>query len=124
MITQDQINKFKKLEAHQVNSDKISFDSLKVVYLDVPAKIHFPKLKDESGKVKKDEDGHDARSTTSDGWLFTFSELGTSQVVKAVLPKKYTLEMNDWYIVSGKGYRMRNSNIIYLDEACHIKNYQ
>lgn len=93
-----------------------------VVYLGADVTQHFPKLKDDNGKTVKDEEGKDKRSETSDGFTHTFSEVGTSKVVKIVCPKKLNLEMLTAYQVSGFGYSM--GSMLYIDEGSKVVLYQ
>lgn len=93
-----------------------------VVYLGADVTEHFPKLKDAQGKTVKDEEGKDKRSDASDGFTHTFSEVGTSKVVKIVCPKKLNLEMLTAYQVSGFGYSM--GSMLYIDEGSKITLYQ
>ena len=93
-----------------------------VVYLGADITAHFPKVKDASGKAVKDDNGKDLRSDTSDGFTHTFSEVGTSKMVKIVCPKKLSLEMLTAYQVSGFGYSM--GSMLYIDEGSKVVLYQ
>lgn len=95
-----------------------------VVYLDADAKEHFAKKYDAQGKALKDEKGNDLREEVSDGWTYTFSEVGTSKVVKVVYPKKVKLDMMKAYVVSGFGYNIVSGNMIFIDERGKIVLYQ
>lgn len=95
-----------------------------VIYLGADVTQHFPKVKDASGKAVKDDKGNDLRSETSDGWTFTFSEVGTSKVVKVVYPKKVDVQMMTAYQVSGFGYSISSGNMLFIDEASKISLYQ
>lgn len=125
MANVEQLNKIRVLEQKgNTSSSKTIFENLHVCYLDVPTKEHFPKLKNTDGSKKKDENGNDLRSDQSDGFVCTFSEIGTSQVVKVVLPKNYKLELDQFYSVSGRGYRIRSGNLIFIDEAGSISAFK
>ena len=90
MANIEQLNKIRALEkSGSTSSNKTIFENLHVCYLDAPIKEHYPKVLDSNGSKKKDENGNDLRSDRADGFTYTFSEIGTSQVVKVVLPKKY-----------------------------------
>lgn len=93
-----------------------------VVYLGAETTKHFPKMKDETGRVVKDEEGKEKRSEVSDGWTHTFSEVGTSKVVKVVYPKVLKLDMLTAYQVSGLGYSM--GSMLYIDENPKVILYQ
>lgn len=95
-----------------------------VIYLGADITQHFPKVKDASGKAVKDDNGNDVRSDASDGWTFTFSEVGTSKVVKIVYPKKLDVKMMTAYQVSGFGYSIASGNMLFIDEASKISLYQ
>lgn len=95
-----------------------------VVYLGADPTQHFPKVKDENGKVVKDDEGKDTRSETSDGWTYTFSEVGTSKVVKVVYPKRVDVKMMTAYQVSGFGYSIISGNMLFIDEGSKITLYQ
>ena len=122
---QSQLAKLKVLEQKGVQStSKTSFHDLVVCTVGAPVKEHFPKVKLADGSTKKDSEGNDVRSEKSDGFTFTFSEIGTSQVVKVVLQKKYKLELDQFYSVGGKGYRIRSGNLIFIDEAGSISAFK
>ena len=95
-----------------------------VIYLGADATQHFPKVKDASGKAVKDDAGNDVRSDASDGWTHTFSEVGTSKVVKVVYPKKLRLDIMTAYQVSGFGYSISSGNLVFIDEGAKISLYQ
>lgn len=104
-------------------SSKQHYESI-VVYLGAEPVEHFPKLRDASGLVVKDSNGEAEKSKVSDGWVHTFSEVGTSKVVKVVLPKKYNLAVLGAFTVSGNGYDIRSGNMLFLDEATQVLNYK
>ena len=119
-----QLARLKVLEEKGVKtSGKSVFNGLVVCNLGVKAKEHYPKLKNADGTAKKNADGNTMHSEQSDGWLYTFSEFGTCNKVMIVLPKKFNLELMTAYSVSGLGYSMRSSNMIYIDENAKIANY-
>ena len=125
MANIEQLNKIRALEkSGSTSSNKTIFENLRVCYLDSPVKEHFPKVLNADGTKKKDENGNDLRSDRADGFIFTFSEIGTSQVVKVVLQKKYKLELDQFYSVGGKGYRIRSGNLIFIDEAGSISAFK
>lgn len=125
MANIEQINRIHALEKNgSTSSNKTIFENLRVCYLDAPVKEHFPKVLNADGTKKKDENGNDLRSDRADGFTFTFSEIGTSQVVKVVLQKKYKLELDQFYSVGGKGYRIRSGNLIFIDEAGSISAFK
>ena len=118
----------KKLKAeagkNSVGTGKTLFNSLKVAYLGVPEKQHFPKLKNSDGSKKVDVEGHDVRSQQSEGWTYTFSEIGTSNKIMVVYPKKLQLEWLEVYQVTGLGYNLRSANMIFMDEGTKIFTFK
>lgn len=121
---QNQLAKLQALEKNGVqnSTSKTSFRDLVVCTVGAPVKEHFPKVR-VNGTVQKDADGNDVRSTTSDGFTYTFSQFGTATKVMAVLPKKYSLNLLTAYKLSGLGYQMRQANMIYLDENVTLTVY-
>lgn len=95
-----------------------------VIYLGADITQHFPKVRDKSGKAVKDDKGNDLRSETSDGWTYTFSEVGTSKVVKIVYPEKLNTKMMTAYQVSGFGYSIASGNMLFIDEGVKVSLYQ
>lgn len=122
MFNAKQIAKLKAEVQGKHASTKTSFKKLKLVYLGVPNKEHFPKLKNADGSTQKNADGHDMRGQTLDGYTTTFSEVGTSNKVMLLLPKSYNLEWFGLYEASGLGYQMRNANLLYIDESVNISH--
>lgn len=97
-------------------SGKTKF-STRGVYLGVPARPHYPKMRDANGKKIVDPTtGRDMVSENSDGDTYTFSEFGTSKIVKIVAMSGLELEFGDAYDIEGLGYEMRSSNMIFIDE--------
>lgn len=121
MVNSKTIAKLKAEVQGQHESTKTSFKGMKLAYLGVPVKEHYPKVKDANGNTLKDADGNDKRASEYDGYTTTFSELGTSNKVMLVLPKKYNLEWLGLYEASGLGYQMRRSNMMFVDEDVHLR---
>lgn len=110
------LNKLKTMLASKKTSkgNKIKYDSsnpLVVAYLGVEPREHFPKL--ETGE----------RSKVSDGWTFTFSEIGTSKIVKIVLKNKVSPDLLSVYQLAGMGYDIKQSSMIFIDEDTKIATY-
>lgn len=110
------INKLKTMLATKKTSsgNKVRYDAtnpLIVAYLGAEAREHFPKL--ENGE----------RDKNSDGWTFTFSEIGTSKIVKIVLKNKVSPELLSAYQLAGLGYDIKQSSMIFIDEDAKIANY-
>lgn len=93
------------------------------VYVGTPSREHFPKLKDENGKVIKDSKGRDQRSETSDGFTHTLSEFGTSKIIKIVLPKECNLQLMAAYKLGGLGYDIASGNMYFIERDASIANY-
>lgn len=117
-MSENQIAKLQaQLSATNANSSNMTtFNDVVVVYLGVQNKEHFPKMKDSDGIKMKDENGRDRRSKHSDGYTHTFSEVGTSKVVKVVLSKSYSLELMTAYKIGGLGYDISSGNMIFIEK--------
>lgn len=116
---ENQLKKLQNLENRGIKtSNKIDFQDLVVCHVGVPVKVHHPNTgeKDAQGRNIKDEN-------RTDGYLYTFSQFGTANKVMAVLSKNYKLDLLTAYKLRGKGYQMRNANMIYIDENCVIEQY-
>lgn len=120
MVNSSQISKLKAEAGNVSNGGKTLFSDLRVTYLGVPEKEHFPKLRNADGSKKLDAEGHQMRSEKPDGWSYTFSEIGTSKLVMVVLRGKIDLEWFGVYKVVGLGYNLRSANMIFLDQATKI----
>lgn len=121
-MDQNLISKLSAVAEQEKKRSNKQILSAVVLYLGADVTQHFPKLKDENGKTVKDEEGKDERSETSDGFTHTFSEVGTSKIVKVVCPKKLNLEMLTAYRASGFGYSM--GSMLYIDEGSKVDLYQ
>ena len=122
MIDQSTLDKLNTL-AKQDKGSKQAFKNV-VIMLGVKPVEHFPKLKGKDGKTLKDEDGNDRRSTTKDGYTYTFADFETCRVVKVVLDKLYDIKVMNAYLVSGYGYDIRSGNMIFIDEDVHLQEYK
>lgn len=109
-----------KVKAQTANMT--AFQDLVGVYVGTPSREHFPKLKDENGKVIKDDKGRDQRSDTSDGYTHVFSEFGTSKMIQIVLPKEYQLQLMGAYKLGGLGYDIKGS-MFFIEKDGTISNY-
>lgn len=121
-------NQIAKLQAklnatNSSSSNMTAFDDVVAVYLGAQNKEHFPKMKDTSGNNLKDENGRDRRSKQADGYTHVFSEVGTSKMVKVVLPKSYNLELMTAYKLSGQGYDIVPGNMIFIEKDGKIANF-
>lgn len=104
-------------------SNKTFFQDLIVCNLGVKPKEHYPKIKNLDGSSKKDSEGQDVRAKEPDGWIYTFAEFGTCTKVIAIISKSVDLELMAAYKLSGLGYAMRSSNMIFVDEQVLLSNY-
>ena len=119
-----QLEKLKQLQMQQTKSSSMTtFDNLVVVHVGAEPTEHFPKLKDKNGNKIKDVDGSDKRSDKSDGWTYTFVQFATAKTVKIVLAQKVNIELLTAYAVSGKGYDIKNANLIFIEKDVKISNY-
>lgn len=105
-------------------SNLTDFKDIVAVYLGTEPKDYFKKVKDSSGKNVTDNDGNPIREENSSGLTYTFSEVGTSNIIKIVLPKKYNLELLDVFKLSGQGYDIRQSSLVFIQENGSISRYE
>ena len=121
-----QLQRLKALQeeskAKAQTANMTAFQDLVGVYVGTPSREHFPKLKDENGKVIKDDKGRDQRSDTSDGYTHVFSEFGTSKMIQIVLPKEYQLQLMGAYKLGGLGYDIKGS-MFFIEKDGTISNY-
>lgn len=119
-----QLEKLKQLQSQQTKSSSMTaFDNLVVVHVGVEPTEHFPKMRDAHGNKIKNADGSDKRSEVSDGWTYTFVQFATAKTVKIVLAQKVKIELLTAYTVSGKGYDIKNANLIFIEKDVKIGNY-
>ncbi|MFH0374263.1 hypothetical protein [Streptococcus sp. A22] len=114
------------LQQQQSNTsgNKQKFDKLYGMYLGAPTKEHYPKVKDENGKTLKDSQGKSVVSEEMDGYTYTFSEVGTSKILKVVYLPGLLITPGVIYRLSGLGYDMRSSSMIFLDEDTLIEEME
>ncbi len=124
MASESQIAKLKAGVGKTTGGNRTLFSDLKVTYLGVPEREHFPKVKNADGSKKLDALGHEVRAEKPDGWTYTFSEIGTSKMVMAVLPEKVDLEWFEVYKVVGLGYDLRSANMVFLDQSAKIGRFE
>lgn len=122
------LNQLQRLKALQEdNKTKVQtanmteFKDLIVVYLGAEPKKYYPKVK-ENGLVVK-ENGRDKRSEKSSGYLYTFSEVISSKVVKVVLPNELNVQMLGVFKISGLGYSISSANLVFIGADGKIENY-
>lgn len=123
-----QLQRLKALqEENKAKSQKTNmtaFNELVGIYVGTPTRPHYPKLRDENGKVIKDEKGRDKRSDENDGYTHVFAEFGTAKMIQIVLPKEYNLNITSAYALSGLGYDIASSNMFFIEKDGTIANYQ
>lgn len=118
------IEKLKQDLAAKPSSNKTEFKDVLVVFTGAPVTEYYDKLRDANGNVVKDGNGKSTKGTKLLGYTYTFSELGTSKMVKVVLSQgNYDLTLLNVYKTSGMGYDLRNANMIFIDERGGLKNY-
>lgn len=119
------IDKLKKevLDTRE-KSNLTDFKDVVVVYLGTEPRDYFKKIKDSSGKNVVDSDGNPIREENASGFTYTFSEVGTSRIIKIVLPKKYNLELLEVFKLSGQGYDIRQSSLVFIQENGSISLYE
>lgn len=104
--------------------NKVEFNNLIIVYTGAEPKEYKEKLRDSLGNVIKDDKGNEKRSSTVKGYTHTFNELGTAKIVKVVMKSRdINTQLLGVYKVSGLGYDIRQSSMIFIDETKDIKNY-
>jgi hypothetical protein len=111
-------------EKNKKASNLVAFEDIPVVYLGTDNKPYYPKLKDNNGNTLKDEKGKERRSPTSTGFLSTFSELGTSKIVKVVLAQSNEFTLLSPYRISGLGFDLTNASMIFIQENGMVKKYE
>lgn len=119
----EKLQKLQKLAKVQQNGSRQVFKKV-AVYLGAEPKEHFPKLKDAEGNNLKNEDGTDKKSDKKDGYTYGLSEIGTSKLVKIVVPSKINLNMLGVYVVSGYGFNINSANMYFLDSQTAISEYK
>ena len=123
-----QLQRLKALQeqnkAKSQKSNMTAFNELVGIYVGTPIRPHYPKLRDENGKVIKDEKGRDKRSDENDGYTHVFAEFGTAKMIQIVLPKEYNLSITTAYALSGLGYDISSSNMFFIEKDGTIANYQ
>lgn len=121
-----EISKLEQLaKLQQQRQSRQSFQKV-VVYLGAEAREHFAKKRDSQGQVLKDDSGNDLREDTPDGVTLSFSEVGTSSLVKVVYPSNQApdLKMMGAYVVSGMGFNINSANMLFLDQKVKISEYK
>lgn len=107
----------------QKTSNKETFQGLVVVNIGIEPTAYYPKVKNADGTNVKDEDGNDKRSNTQNGWMYTFVEFGTGRTVKVVVNGRVPAEPLDTFTVSGRGYNIKQSRMLFIDEAGKVETY-
>lgn len=119
------INRLKEqIQKKSASSNMESFEKILVIFLGVEPREYFPKLKNAEGGTVKDDKGNAMRSPTARGFTYTFSQLGTSKIVKIVLPKRFNMQLLGLYEVSGLGYDIKQSSMIFIQENCGVVKYE
>ena len=121
MVSKTYLESLLSKQATKNTGSKSQLESV-VMYLGVKPKAHYANLKDSNGKnIKDPQTGNAMKEEVSDGDLYTFSEIGTSKMVKVVYLSELPVEIGTLYHVSGLGYDMRKSNMLLIDEASEIE---
>lgn len=110
------LNTLKAKVASQNTSKQVFRDQI-VVYVGTEPTEHFPKVKDP-------KTGEKVKSDQSDGWTHTFSVMGSASKLQVVLPKKVELKWLGLYAVSGLGWSITGSNLIFIDEQGVVKHVE
>lgn len=119
------INKLKnQLKNKNSNGNMTRFDKIFVIYLGNEPKEYYKKMKDQNGNLLKDSNGEALRSPTPTGITYTFSELGTNRIVKAVFNQKINVELLDLMYISGLGYDIKQSSMLFIQEIIEATRYE
>lgn len=100
-------NRIASARAKSQSGNMTEFKNIECIYLGAKTTPYYPKL----------EDG--TKSKKQAGWTLVFSELGTSKIVKYVYKTDKDaprLVDGQIYLVSGLGYDLRSSMLIYLEK--------
>ena len=117
MENKEKLMKLAKLKAQ--TSKMQNFNGLIGVYLGVEPKKHYPKMVDSSGnKIKETVNGRerDKRSAVSDGYQYSFNELGTGKIILVVVPERINVELLSPYSISGLGYDISKSMMYFVEK--------
>lgn len=118
------LEKLQKLaKVQQKRSSKQAFKKVGI-YLGVEPSEYFAKKKDADGNNVTDEAGHAVREEVASGFLYTFSEVGTSKLLKVVVSKRIDVKMLSAYVVAGEGYNIASGNLIFLDTKGKVGLYK
>lgn len=118
------LNKLKADLLAKKKSSKTEFSDLLVIYTGAEPKEYHLKLRDSSGAVILDDKGNEKRSSVVSGYTYTFNELGSGKLVRVVLAKReVNIKLLGVYKVSGFGYDIRQSSLVFIDEAKELKAY-
>lgn len=119
-----EVNQTQKLLAEKKKIETTgSMTALNAIAIDcgIPARKHYPTLKNAEGKTIKDDRGYSKKSDKSDGYTLTLAIFGKMQFVHLVMSKPVTLQPGVAYRVSGIGYDMRDH--FYVKREGKISNY-
>lgn len=105
----------------ETNKEKIEVRAIKLV--PEPTE-HFPYKRDELGNKFKDDRGRFIREEKRDGYLYTMNDVQTCNKVMFLLPELKQFEIGKIYEVTGLGYIMKQSNMLYIDEDVTVQLYQ
>lgn len=117
MENKEKLMKLAKIKAQ--TSKMQNFNGLIGVYLGVEPKLHYPKMLDDNGnKIKETINGRerDKRSNVSDGYQYSFNEVGTGKIILVVVPNKLNVEMLSPYSISGYGYDISKSMMYFVEK--------
>lgn len=118
------IERLKSIQGEKQNvSSMTKFENLVAVYVGTEPVKHYPKMRDKNGNKVQDEKGNDIRSEQSDGYTYTFVEYMTARTLKVVLDGRYDVEPLGVYSVTGFGYDIKQSRMIFLEKETSIVKY-
>lgn len=117
-------NQIQKLMAEKKKLESTgNMTALNAIVIDcgIPARKHYPNLKNAEGKTIKDERGYAKKADKADGYTITLATFGKAQFVHLVMSKPVNLKPGTAYRVTGMGYDMRDH--FYVKADGNISNY-
>ena len=117
-------NQIQKLMAEKKKLESTgNMTALNTIAIDcgIPARKHYPSLKNAEGKTIKDARGYAKKADQADGYTVTLAVFGKIQFVHLVMSKPVSLQPGTAYRVTGMGYDMRDH--FYVKADGHISNY-
>ena len=123
-----QLSQFQKIAKEAATAKKVETNKerieVRAIKLVPEPTEHFPYKRDELGNKVKDDRGRFIREEKRDGYLYTMNDVQTCNKVMFLLHELKQFEIGKSYEVTGLGYIMKQSNMLYIDEDVTIQLYQ